>query len=100
MGNRRLLRLIRGPFDALRSLPLLAKLLLAMSFPIMVVLAVTMPLTVNGLTQLERDTSTARLREEVKILSQQFGHIEADLVTDVTRLTSNPLLRDTIQRSD
>ena len=68
-----------------------AKLLLLVLLPLAVVVGVTVPLVVNGMTRLENDTSLARLRDEVAIISQQFAKAESALALRADALASDPV---------
>lgn len=78
------------------KLSLAAKLLLLVLIPLAVVVGVTVPLVVNGMTRLENDTSLARLRDEVAIISQQFAKAESDLAMRAEALANDTLLAGAI----
>ena len=77
-----------------------AKLLLLVLLPLAVVVGVTVPLVVNGLTRLENDTSLARLHDEVAIISQQFAKAESALTLRADALANDPVLAGVINRRD
>ena len=77
-----------------------AKLLLLVLLPLAVVVGVTVPLVVNGMTRLENDTSLARLRDEVAIISQQFAKAESALTMQADALANDPVLAGIINRRD
>ncbi len=73
-----------------------AKLLLLVLLPLAVVVGVTVPLVVNGMTRLENDSSLARLRDEVAIISQQFAKAESALALRADALANDPVLAGAI----
>ena len=77
-----------------------AKLLLLVLLPLAVVVGVTVPLVVNGMTRLENDTSLARLRDDVAIVSQQFAKAESALAMRAEALANDPVLAGAINRRD
>ena len=77
-----------------------ANLLLLALLPLAVVVGVTVPLVANGMTRLENDTSLARLRDEVAIISQQFTKAESALVLRSGALANDPTVTGAINRQD
>ena len=100
MENKRSLVLDGRLFSIVNDLPLIAKLLLVVLVPIIVILGVILPLTVNGLDQMEANTNIARLEDEVRVIGQQFAQVEANLINEASNLTSNPALLDAVERRD
>ena len=88
-----------GALNGLRN-TLTTKLLLLGLIPLVVMAAVSLPLTVRGLNQFESDTGNSRLREEVRVIYQQFAQFEARLVATVDRLTADPGLLNAIRQND
>ena len=87
------------PANAFTRLSLATKLLLLVLLPLAVVLGVTVALVINALGRLESDTSIARLRDEVAVISQQFAKAESDLVLRASSLAEDPNILDAMQRA-
>ena len=76
------------------------KLVLLVVLPLLLTLAVTLPMTVNGLNRLESETSADRLDEEVQIINRQFAQFEANLASAADTLAADPVLLQSIRESD
>ena len=55
-----------------------------------------MALVINALGRLESDTSIARLRDEVAVISQQFAKVEGDLVLRASSLAQDPAILNAV----
>ena len=73
--------------QAVRDLPILAKLYGVMLFPLIVMLLVTIPWTVKSLNRMEQDTNSARLVDEEQLACRACTY-------DVLRSESGACLRE------
>ncbi|HET7145417.1 MAG TPA: hypothetical protein VFI68_15470, partial [Anaerolineales bacterium] len=80
--------------------PLATKLPLLVVIPTGIVLIVLSLLTVTTLNQLQADTSSNTLQEDVQIVSQRFDEHQTNLSTDAAHLTIDPLLLDALESRD
>lgn len=85
------------PVSAFARLSLATKLLLLVLIPLAVVLGVTVALVINALGRLESDTSIARLRDEVAVISQQFAKVEGDLELRASSLAHDPAIVNAVK---
>ena len=76
------------------------KLALLVVLPLVLTLAVTLPMTVNGLNRLESETSADRLDEEVQIINQQLTQFEANLANAADALAADSALLQALRDSD
>ena len=100
MDKRALRRFTDRTLGAIRDLPLLAKLLVISLLPLLTMLSVTVPLSANSLNRMENSTSTARLRDEVRIVNEQIAELETSLIMDAHGLASDPLLIQALERNN
>lgn len=56
-----------------------------------------MALVINALGRLESDTSIARLRDEVAVISQQFAKVEGDLELRASSLAHDPAILNAVK---
>ena len=85
------------PVSAFARLSLATKLLLLVLIPLAVVLGVTVALVINALGRLESDTSIARLRDEVAVISQQFAKVEEDMELRASSLAHDPAILNAVK---
>jgi sensor domain CHASE-containing protein len=85
------------PVSAFARLSLATKLLLLVLIPLAVVLGVTVALLINALGRVESDTSNARLRDEVAVISQQFAKVERDLELRASSLARDPAILNAVK---
>jgi signal transduction histidine kinase len=84
----------------IKDLPIATKLLLLVLVPLAITLVVTLVLTITGLSRLNADTSTAKLLEEQQIINHEFAQLEANLLVNIGRLSSDTALFEAVQRGD
>ncbi len=90
----------RVSLSSLKNLPVAGKLLLLVLVPLVSTLIIILALTVGGLTRLETDTTTFRLQEEIKLITQEFVQLENNLAINADKLAADFLLLDALQRGD
>ena len=82
------------------NLPIAARILFLLLLPLSILLAVTVPLTISSLTRMEAETSSSRLRDEVKLVSKEFRELEERLTRDLAGVTGSSEMIEAIQDRD
>ena len=97
-GNQALLSLPKVSF--LADISLSTKLTLLVVVPLVLTLAVTLPLTVTGLNRLASVIGTERLGEEIHIIEEQFEEFDDEFSEAADEIAKNPILLAAIRDSD
>ena len=79
---------------------LATKLILLVVVPLVLTLAVVLPVTVTGLNRLAKETSNERLNEEVSIIGQRFEDFEDSLNEIADDIAQSPDLLAAVRQSD
>lgn len=86
--------------QAVRDLPILAKIYGVILLPLVLMLLVSLPWTAKSLSRMEDATNSARLRDEIKVIEQRFAQLDSDLHRDAQRLASDPKLLLALESGD
>jgi GAF domain-containing protein/HAMP domain-containing protein len=89
MSERHARKKTRTPLDVLNDFPLAGKLVVLVLIPLAITLGVTLVLIINGLNQLESDSSTTRLKQEERVISQEFAQLQNELGLEAARLSTD-----------
>jgi GAF domain-containing protein/HAMP domain-containing protein len=100
MSKRQARKKSRTPLEVLNDIPVAGKLLVLVLIPLGITFGVTLLLIVNGLNQLEADTSTARLKQEERVISQEFTQLQNELSAEAARLSTDSAVLEAAQRGD
>jgi signal transduction histidine kinase/HAMP domain-containing protein len=100
MSKRQVRKNARTPLEVLNDIPVAGKLLILVLIPLGITFSVTLLLFINGLNQLESDTSTARLVQEERVISQEFVQLQSQLSSEAARLATDSALLEAAQRGD
>lgn len=90
----------KAPFWTFRDWPLATKLLVLLILPGWVAINVILLLTVSGLNELQNETSTNTLQEEVHIISQRFAEQQSILQLNAAQLINEHFVLDAIENDD
>ncbi|MDA0264430.1 MAG: ATP-binding protein [Chloroflexi bacterium] len=97
-GEKRRLVLLRLP--VLADLSLSTRLMLLVVVPLVLTMAVTLPLTVIGLNRLASETSNERLAGEVPIIRDRFEDFQFDLGQLADGFAADPVLLSGVRDSN
>ena len=100
MSKRQARKKTRTPLEVLNDIPLAGKLVVLVLIPLGVTFGVTLVLIFNGLSQLEADTSTTRLVQEERVISQAFTQLQNELGAEAARLATDSALLAAVQIGD
>ena len=100
MSKRQAHEKSRTPLEVLNDIPIAGKLLVLVLIPLGITFGVTLVLISAGLNQLESDTSTARLKQEEGVISQEFAQLQAELSAEAARLSTDSAVLEAAQRGD
>jgi GAF domain-containing protein/HAMP domain-containing protein len=100
MSKRQTRKKSRTPLEVLNDLPVAGKLLVLVLIPLGITFGVTLLLIVNGLNQLESDTSTTRLMQEERVISREFTQLQNELSAEAARLATDSAVLEAAQRGD